>query len=47
MLFQRFVRIAPIYKKVVLIEFLYKTDVDLLHDCGFLKNDTNSLCFEF
>ena len=35
------------YRKVVLITFLIKNDVDLLTESGFLKNDINRLCFEF
>ena len=29
----------PDYKKVVLLLFLIKNDVDFLHKCGFLKGD--------
>ena len=35
------------YKKVVLLIFLIKNDVNLLHECGFLKGDNNFLYKEF
>ena len=34
-------------KKIVLLMFLIKNDIDLLTECGFLKSDINSLCEEF
>ena len=37
----------PEYRKVVFLMFLFKNDVDLLAECGYLKNDNNSLCLEF
>ena len=27
--------------------FKCKNDVDLLNECGFLKNDVNQICLEF
>ena len=35
------------YRKIVLLMSLIKNDVDLLNECGFLKNDINRLCLEF
>ena len=37
----------PDYRKIVLLMFLIKNDVDLLTECGFLKIDNNRLCLEF
>ena len=37
----------PDYKKVVLLMFLIKNDVNLLNECGFLKGDINFLYKEF
>ena len=37
----------PDYKKIVLIVFLIKNDVNFLHECGFLKSDINFLYKEF
>ena len=34
------------YRKIVLLFFPIKNDVDFLHECGFPKNDINHLCFE-
>ena len=31
----------PDYKKIVLLMFLLKNDVDFLNECGFLKGDIN------
>ena len=33
----------PEYRKIVLLMFLIKNDADLLSECGYLKNDNNSL----
>ena len=35
------------YKKIVLLMFLIKTDVNFLYECGFLKGDINFLYKEF
>ena len=32
---------SPDYRKIVVIMFLIKNDVNLLNNCGFLKNDKN------
>ena len=37
----------PEYKKIVLLMFLIKNDVDFLYECGFLKGDINFLYREF
>ena len=37
----------PEYRKIVLLVFLIKNDVDLLKECGFSKNDNYSLCLDF
>ena len=37
----------PDYKKIVLLMFLIKNDVNFLYECGFLKGDINSLDKEF
>ena len=37
----------PDYKKIVLLRFLYKNDVNLLYECGFLEGDTIFLYTEF
>ena len=37
----------PDYRKVVIIKFLIKNDVDLVTEVGFLKNDINCLCLKF
>ena len=37
----------PDYRKIVLLLFLFKNDVDLLNECGYLKNDFNRLNLEF
>ena len=37
----------PTYKKIVLLIFFIKNDVDLLNECEFLKNDINRLNNEF
>ena len=33
----------PDYKKIVLLMFLIKNDVNFLYECGFLKGDINFL----
>ena len=37
----------PDYKKIVLLMFLVKNDVNFLYECGFLKGDFNFLYREF
>ena len=37
----------PDYKKIVLLLFLIKNDVDFLNECGFLKGDINFPFNEF
>ena len=37
----------PDYKKIVLLLFLIKNDVNLLYECCFLKCDNNFLYREF
>ena len=37
----------PDYRKIVILKFLIKNDVDLLNDCGFLKGDFIRLNKEF
>ena len=37
----------PDYKKIVLLMFLIKNDVDMLYECGFLRGDINFLYKEF
>ena len=37
----------PDYKKIVLLMFLIKNDVDMLYECGFSKGDINFLYKEF
>ena len=37
----------PDYKKIVLLMFLIKNDVNFLYECGFLKGDINFLYREF
>ena len=37
----------PNYKKIVLLMFLIKNDVNFLYECGFLKGDINYLYKEF
>ena len=38
---------TPDYRKIVLLMFLYKNDIDLLHECAFLNIDINRLFAEF
>ena len=33
----------PDYKKIVLLMFLFKNDVNFSYECGFLKGDINFL----
>ena len=37
----------PDYKKIVLLMFLIKNDVDMLYEYGFLRGDINFLYKEF
>ena len=37
----------PDYRKIVLIVFLVKNDVNLLFECGFLKGDIHYLYKQF
>ena len=37
----------PDYKKIVLLMFLTKNDVNFLYECGFLRGDINFLYKEF
>ena len=37
----------PDYKKIVLLMFLIKNDVNFLYECRFLKGDINFLYKEF
>ena len=37
----------PDYKKIVLLLFLIKNDVNFLYECGFLKSDIEFLYKEF
>ena len=37
----------PKYKKLVVLIFLIKNDLDWLQEYGFLINDINRLCIEF
>ena len=37
----------PDYKKIVLLMFLIKNDVDMLYEGGFLRGDINFLYKEF
>ena len=34
----------PDYRKIVLLMFLIKNDVDLLTECGLLEDDINRYC---
>ena len=36
----------PDYKKIALLLFLIRNDVNFLHECGFLKGDINFLSKE-
>ena len=46
-LFKHLFESIPDYKKVVLLIFLIKNDVNLLYECGFLKGDIHYLYKEF
>ena len=35
------------YRKIVLLVFLIKNDINLLNECGFLKGDINYRCKNF
>ena len=37
----------PDYKKIILLMFIIKNDVNMLYECGFLKGDINFLFKEF
>ena len=37
----------PDYKKIVLLMFLIKNDVNFLYECGFVRGDINFLYREF
>ena len=37
----------PDYKKIVLLMFVIKKDVNFLYECGFLKGEINFLYKEF
>ena len=39
--------LIPGYKKIVLLKFLIKNDVNFLYECGFLKGDITFLYKEF
>ena len=45
--FKDFFESIPVYKKIVLLMFLIKNDVNFLYECGFLKGDINFLYKEF
>ena len=36
----------PDYRKIVILLFLFKNDIDFLQECGFLRYDINRLCLE-
>ena len=37
----------PDQRKIVIIRFLIKNDVDILSECADIKGDINRLCLEF
>ena len=37
----------PEYGKIVFLMFLFENHVDLLNECGFMKNNISRLCKEF
>ena len=37
----------PELRKIVLLLFSIKKDVDFLHECGYLGNDITRFCSEF
>ena len=45
--FKDLIESTPDYRKIVFLLFLFQNDEDLLKECGFLKNDVNSLKKEF
>ena len=45
--FENLFESIPNYRKIVLLLFLIKNDVDLLNECGFPKHDINRLNNEF
>ena len=45
--FEEIFESIPDYKKIVLLMFLIKNDVNFLYECGFLKGDINFLYKEF
>ena len=45
--FKDFFESIPDYKKVVLIMFLIRNDVNFFYECGFLERDINFLYKEF
>ena len=45
--FKDLIESIPDYKKIVLLKFLIKNDVNFLYECGFLKGDINYLYKEF
>ena len=45
--FKDLFELIPDYKKIVLLMFLIKNDVNFLYECGFLKGDINFLYKEF
>ena len=45
--FKDLVESIPDYKKIVLLMFLIKNDVNFLYECGFLTGDINFLYKEY
>ena len=45
--FQDLFESIPDFRKVVLLMFSFKNDVDLFTECGFSKNDINRPCIGF
>ena len=45
--FRDFFESIPDYKKIVLLMFLIKNDINFLYECGFLKGYINFLYKEF
>ena len=45
--FKEFFESIPDYKKIVIIMFLIKNDVNFLYECGFSKGDINFLYKEY
>ena len=46
-LFEDFFESIPDYRKIVLLMFLNKNDVDFLYECGFSKGDIHYLYKKF